>query len=455
LAVVKKFPSDPGPAAWNELLPEALARKSLEAKGSVDWIVIGAGFAGLSAARRLSELHPNASIAVLEASVVAHGPAGRNSGFMIDVPHDLTSDDYGGKALAGEVLAVKAEKDQRDIRLNRAGIAYALDAKSVYGMNDEAIITSGKINGAVSARGIVHNDSYAAHLDQLAEPYKRLGAVDMQKLTGSPVYTDGLYTPGTAMLQPAMYIRELARGIEGTGVSIYERSPVKELIHKGGVWHAKTPAASLQAPKVILTVNGHLQSFGYYQRQLMHVYTYGSMTRALSAAEVQALGGEPEWALTPADPLGTTVRRISGTGGDRLIIRNRATYDPTLAVNESRLKRIARDHDRSYHYRFPMLKQVSMEYRWGGRLCLSRNNVPVFGELDTHLYAACCQNGLGTAKGTVSGKLIAEFATGMASALLDDQVAEDEAVRLPPQPFASIGAKAVLRWGEYRAGREL
>ena len=33
---------------------------------------------------------------MLEAVRVADGPAGRNSGFMIDLPHDLSSSDYGG-----------------------------------------------------------------------------------------------------------------------------------------------------------------------------------------------------------------------------------------------------------------------------------------------------------------------------------------------------------------------
>jgi glycine/D-amino acid oxidase-like deaminating enzyme len=33
---------------------------------------------------------------LLEAGRVAEGAAGRNSGFMIDLPHELTSEDYAG-----------------------------------------------------------------------------------------------------------------------------------------------------------------------------------------------------------------------------------------------------------------------------------------------------------------------------------------------------------------------
>jgi hypothetical protein len=51
-----------------------------------------------------------------------------------------------------------------------------------------------------------------------------------------------------------------------------------------------------------------LYRLGYFNRRLMHVFTYASMTRRLSSGEVRALGGEPVWGCTPADPMGTTVR---------------------------------------------------------------------------------------------------------------------------------------------------
>jgi len=442
---VRRLPKDPGPAAWNAILPSKPLRPSLTDKTNADWLIIGAGFAGLSAARRLAELHPGDRIVVLDATVIADGPAGRNSGFMIDLPHDLTSSDYRGNTA----------KDQRDTRLNRAGIAYAMDAKASYGMSDEAIVLSGKINGAITEKGAAHNDDYAAHLDALSEPYERLDSKAMQALTGSTAYIDGLFSPGTAMLQPAMYIRAMADGVESNRVRLHECSPVSSLKREGNVWQANTPEGSVMAPKVLLCVNGHLESFGFYQRQLMHVFTYASMTEALSDDQLKRLDGEPRWALTPADPMGTTVRRIADTGGHRLIVRNRATFDPSLEVSDARIRQVARTHDQSFRDRFPMLNDVSMAYSWGGRLCLSRNNVPAFGEIDNGLFAACCQNGLGTAKGTIAGKLAAELASGASSSLLDDIQADDEPQRLPPAPFASIGANAIMRWGEWRAGKEL
>ena len=412
---------------------------------SSDWLVIGAGFTGLSAARRLSEHNPGDRIVILDASRVAEGPAGRNSGFMIDVPHDLTSSDYSGNASA----------NRKEIRLNRAGIGYARDASQAYGMTAEAFSQSGKINGAITRKGVAHNEKYADHLKLLNEPFERLDAEQMKAITGSSSYIDGLYSPGTAMIQPALFIRSLAQGVESHGTTIYEQSPVVSLKRVNNEWKAQTPCGSVAAAAVILAVNGHLESFGYHRRSLMHVFTYGSMTRALSEKEIADVGGKSVWALTPADPLGTTVRRISGTGGHRLIIRNRATFDPSLKVSEARLKSVAKNHNQSFTDRFPMLAQVAMEYRWGGRLCLSRNNVSVFGELEKNLFAACCQNGLGTAKGMISGKLIADKASGVESELLDYQTAEADPAILPPPPVSTIGANLVLRWGEYRAGKEL
>ena len=103
------------------------------------------------------------------------------------------------------------------------------------------------------------------------------------------------------------------------------------------------------------------------------------MTRALSGAETCTLGGAPDWGVTPADPMGATVRRISGPGGDRIVVRARFTYDPTMEVSETRLARVGRLHDAKFRDRFPMLGDVTMDYRWAGHLCLSLNGVSVTG----------------------------------------------------------------------------
>lgn len=225
---------------------------------------------------------------------------------------------------------------------------------------------------------------------RVGEAHELLDAAQMREMTGTDYYCSGLFTPGTAMIQPAAFVRGVAAGLKSARVQLYENSPVVALDHSHG-WSAKTPSGMVTAPKVILAVNGHAQSFGHFKQRLLHVFTYASITRALSADECRSLGGVPRWGVTPADPMGTTVRRISGTGGDRIIVHYRFTCDPLMRVNARRLAHVGRDHVKAFAARFPMLNGMEMAYRWGGRLCLSRNNVPAFGEVDQGLYSACCQ----------------------------------------------------------------
>lgn len=441
---IKKLPIDPGPAGWNAILPHRNSKNAMEGTKTADWLIIGGGFAGLSAARRITQLHPKDDIVLLEAKQIAEGPSGRNSGFMIDLPHNLASGDYLGET----------SNSLKEIQSNRTAINFAKQMAKDFNLPSEALRNSGKLNAAATAKGSKHNKDYARHLYQMNEPYELLDAAQMASITGSNYYLSGLYTPGTAILQPAMFVRGVAEALSSNGVKIYENSPVIALDYVKN-WVVQTPGGSLTAPKVILAVNGHANSFGFFKKQLMHVFTYASMTRALTKQEVKILGGQPNWAATPADPLGTTVRRVSGAGGDRIIIRNRASFDPSMEVSEARIQSVGNTHDSSFRDRFPMLKNVTMEFRWGGRLCLSRNSVAAFGEIAPGLFSACCQNGLGTAKGTLHGMLAAELASEHSSDLLSNIMTQAEPKRLPPSPIAWLGANALLKWGEFKAGADL
>jgi len=84
------------------------------------------------------------------------------------------------------------------------------------------------------------------------------------------------------------------------GAEIFGRSPLLRLATEGGL-RITTPKGSLNCGRVILALNGHVESLSLYRHRLMHVYTYVGMTRALTAAEQRRLDGEPEWGLIPAD----------------------------------------------------------------------------------------------------------------------------------------------------------
>ncbi len=266
-----RLPKQPGPAGWNRLLLDPAPALVQEGNATADVAIIGAGFAGLSAARRLLEIDANIRVAVLEAGRVGDGPAGRNSGFMIDLPHDLASDTYAGADDAS---------DSEQARLNRAAIRFAAQAAEEYGMTQETFDPCGKINAAATPAGNQHNRDYAAHLSRLQEPFRLLDAAEMAELTGIGYYTSGLFTPGSVMLQPAAYIRGLADGLREK-VSLFEASPVTEIARDGSRWQLSTPKGRVTAPRIILANNGHAESFGFFARRLIHVFTYASMTVTL------------------------------------------------------------------------------------------------------------------------------------------------------------------------------
>ncbi|MCA0930349.1 NAD(P)/FAD-dependent oxidoreductase [Ruegeria profundi] len=440
----RRLPRQTGPAGWNAILPPQIALPELTEDHSADVTIIGGGFAGLSAARRLAQLDAGLKITLLEAGRFAEGSAGRNSGFMIDLPHDLSSDNYAGTGL---------DADRAAIALNRQAIAFASGVAADCELSQEMFDPCGKFNAAATKAGDQHNRDFATHLERLGEPFSLYDQQQMHEITGSPHYTSGLYAPGTVMLQPAAYVRALsARLAEVAG--IYENSPVTGFEKQAGGWIVETPKARIATGRIILANNGHLESFGFYQHRLIHICLYASITKPLTPKQIKTLGGQTRWAVTPANPMGTSVRRISGSYGDRILIRTCSSFHPSIETSQTRLRKAGLVHDRKFRERFPHLPDVQAQHRWAGMLCLSRNGSAAFGELDTGLYAACCQNGLGIARGTLQGMGIAELLTQGGSQIADHFLAQPMPPRLPPEPFASLGANAYLAWKGWRSGKE-
>ncbi|MBZ9655763.1 NAD(P)/FAD-dependent oxidoreductase [Phyllobacterium lublinensis] len=442
---VKRLPAENGISGWEAISTRSFPVRSLEGNVTADWLIIGAGFAGLSAARRLRQLRPDDKIVILEASEVGKGTSGRNSGYMIDVPHNLSSGEYS----SGSADATLLEMAQ-----NRLAIAFAAEAAAEYGMSRETFDRSGKINAAATVRGMKLNLAFGKSLRNAGEEHSFLDAAQMRELTGSDYYLGGLYTPGAVLIQPADYIRSFAAGL-AKNVDLFERSPVTSLKRDKGIWTAASPRGQVSAPSVIAGVNGHIDDFGYFRGRLMHIFAYASMTGAFRAADLgRRVSGHDRWALLPADAMGATVRKITHAGQSRIVIRTKYTYETKISLTERRLARMAEEHRHSLDARFPGLAGVPFEFSWAGRLCLSLNHVPAFGEVEEGLYSACCENGLGTVKSTLAGLMAADLATATRSKMLDEYSDQPKPSKLPPEPFAWLGVNAVIRLQELRAGRE-
>jgi glycine/D-amino acid oxidase-like deaminating enzyme len=433
------LPENPGVCGWMALLPPRAVTPSLDGATTADIAIIGAGFAGLSAARHLAGIDPTLKLAILEAGVVGEGPAGRNSGFIIDLPHEVSSEDYGGDSL---------QKSRDSIAVQRRAVGFATDLAAERGWARETLDPCGRYTLAVTPDGDRHVADYAAHLVRLGEAHTLLDAGEIEEITGSRGFSSGMHMPGTVIVQPAAYIRGLADSLTEP-VRLFERTPALSFAREGDGWRIRTPNGSVATARVLLANNGHIQRFGFFRNQLLHVFTYASMTAAFDPAR---LGGHRDWAATPASPMGTTLRRISAPGGDRLLVRSRYTYNPSLRVGAKTLGRAGARHDRKLADRFPALKGLAMEYRWGGAMALTWNGVPAFGEVGPGVFAACGCNGLGASNATASGLAAAETLLGRDTELTRIYRRFARPRPLPPPALTLIGARAALTVREWRAG---
>jgi glycine/D-amino acid oxidase-like deaminating enzyme len=434
MTAISFLPSNDTTNGWNRILPPRSPNPPLQGRQRVDWIVVGAGFAGLAAARRLAENRPSDAIALIEALEVAENASGRNSGFAIDLPHNI----------AGSL--VELEGSQRYIRLSRAAIAH-LHKQVTDRSIDCDWSRRGKYHAAVSARGAKEIlEPFAAELQALGEPLRWLDAEKLKREIGSPYYHAAVYTPGCVLLNPAALTRGLAASLP-PNVTLYEHSPVVVTAYGNDIELA-TPEGFIRAPRMILCVNGFASEFGFFRNRLLRFAAYASITRPLTESEQRAVGGVEDWGLTPANAFVSTTMRY--TRDHRILIRYHILYAPRHGVTQARLAKARKDHWRILRKRFPMLPEVTFDYTWAGYVCLARNHAPGFGRVASNIWAAVCQNAVGVTKGTIAGLLAADMACGEDNPLIADMEALGKPEKLPPQPFLDWGVRTKNRWDLWR-----
>ncbi|RWK61638.1 MAG: FAD-binding oxidoreductase, partial [Mesorhizobium sp.] len=222
-----------------------------------------------------------------------------------------------------------------------------------------------------------HLEAYSLQLKSLGEPNQLLSASEVEDVTGTRSYKSGLFTPGAVMVQPTALVRAIADVFQEP-LRLYERTPALAIESSSIGCTVKTPKGEIRAGRVILATNGHAESFGFGKGELLHVFTHASLTEPFMPT---ALGGLRKWGATPAAPMGTTVRRINGPDGDRILIRSRYTYHPTIEAGAATIKSASDLHDRKFADRFPDQRHLKMQYRWAGAMALTRNSVPLFGQV--------------------------------------------------------------------------
>lgn len=434
------LPRDDNCNGWYQLLDAPKPARRLGSTESADWLVIGAGFTGLAAARRAAELRPGERVVLLEALRVGQGASGRNTGFVIDLPHK--------RDLEGNDLTRK----HKLLSLNRAAVNDLATLVEQHGI-DCGWSMAGKYQGAVGERGIKYLDHYERLLRDFDYPYRRMERDELEPILGTRHYAAAIYTANTALMQPAALVRGLGETLPGNA-ELYEHSPVVSLTRSGGKWCAKTPEGEVRATNLLLGSNIYSQEFGFLKRRMLPVMTFASMTRALTDEEMALFSTTPHhFGLTPADHAGTTVRL---TPDRHLIVRNQYRFVPRYHDNLAERTRIRQGHRESFEARYPSLSHVPFVATWGGACGLSRNYTAFFGKVGDNAWMSGVHQSVGAARGTISGKLLAELATEQDSSQLTDMLAVSGRPAInPPEPILSIGVKTRMKQAAWASRSEL
>lgn len=435
---VTSTPADDATCGWFHLSKPRHAKPRHSGNTTARWVVVGAGFTGLAAARQLAHNFPDEEIVLIEAQEVGYGSSGRNAGFAIDLPHDIGADDY-----IGDIETAKIS-----LKLNLTGQTILKSLVEQHRI-DCHLRPSGKYQAAIENRGIAVLDAYRRGLDKLGQPYEVIEGDELPAHIGTSFYRKALFTPGTALVQPAALVKGLADSLPAN-VTLYEHTAIIQVEYgeKTVLSHA---GGRITADKLVLTNNAFGMRFGFLQGTMLPVFTYASLTRELTAEEQARLGGKAFWGLIPADPFGTTLRR---THDNRILVRNSFSFNRDGRSKQKYLDRFVGRHRDSFARRFPMLPGVGFDYTWGGSLAISRNHMGFFGQLAPNVYGALCCNGLGVTRGTVTGTLLADWLAGQRNDLIDFLLASPGPNSNPPEPLLSLGVNMNLLWGQSRAGKE-
>jgi glycine/D-amino acid oxidase-like deaminating enzyme len=441
---IKHCPPSDTPSGW-------VPRGQLTAMGTApafgesaraDWVVIGAGFTGLAAARRVAELRPDDSVVLIEGQTVGWGASGRNSGFVIDLPHkfDLDSND------PARLSAI--------LRLNRTAIDDLSAHVETFGIACEWSRV-GKLQGAVKERGTGKMKQFMRALEAIGEPFEELDRDAVAAITGTRHYAGAVFTPGCVLMNPVKLTRGLAASLP-ENVTLHDLTNVETFTRNGQQYHIvirnSGTLAEIRTSNVLMCVNAFTPEFGYLSNRVVPVITFASMTAPLTPEQLARYSGTLDWGLTPADAAGTTFRM---TQDGRLLVRNQYDYAGKFGAEGAQLDRVRIKHREAVDVRYPMFANVPFVSTWGGVCGLSRNHVAYFGKLGDGVWGSACHNGVGVARGTISGRLLAEAATGMKNSLIEDMNAVSNTPALnPPNPFLALGVRTRLKIAAWESKEE-
>ncbi len=393
------------------------AVESLPLPASVDVAVIGAGITGLCAALALARR--GATVAVLEARTIGWGASSRNGGMVLT-----------GLKLGAATLI---ERYGRDLarQLFDASLA-SVDAVETLVNRERIECHFGRCGhlALASKPGHYRDFEKAARLldAEFSHQVRLVPRCELAVEIGSDIYHGGLLDALSGSINPAQYVAGLARAARRAGATLHESAPVQGLERQGPRWRLLTPGGAVEAKDVLAATSGYTGDVTKaLHRKIVPIGSYIVVTEPLS--ESLARGVSPRgrmlydsrhflhyFRLTPD-------RRMLFGGRARFVPETKAAVEESAGVLRDGMLKV-----------YPQLRDVRVEYAWGGTLDFAFDTMPHAGQVDGYHYALGYA-GHGVALATLLG-------TRMGEAIAGGDARTDAFARIP-FPGAPLG----LYWG--------
>ena len=422
----------------NDLSPRNKIQ-TLSSNQDSEWLIIGAGYTGLSAARKLGQLHPNHKIILVDAQLAGEGASGRNSGYLVDTT--LNDGFTSNKEL-------ESYKKKADI--------YDLGIKSVKDFIKQHQVDCdwnecGKFFASSKRKDIKILNNFSNILKKLGYHHNILNNDQLKNRLGTNFYKAGLHTKGGILLHPGKLVRAMIDTLPNN-VELFENSSLYEWFIEKDFINCKFKNNSIKTKKIIFATNGFLRSLGIKKSYNFPITLTASMTRPLTDQEFETLGRPKEWGVLPVRPMGATIRM---TKNRRILIRNTAELNNPNYMSPSLLKKRSIKQKLGIKKRFPQLPEDIIESSWSGVVSRTRNSSQIFEKIDKNIFIAGCYNGSGIGVGTLFGEQIALKAINENTDEIKTIELRKKPTWLPPNPFLTIGVKSRLIYERFRARSEI
>ena len=312
--------NDNGCSWVNDLIPRTNIQ-SLQSNEDCEWLIIGAGYTGLSAARKLGQLYPNQKIILIDAQLAGEGASSRNSGYLVDTTLNdgFTSnkelDNYKKKSdiydLGINTVKKFINEYQVDCDWNECGKYFASSNRE-----DQKILTN--FSDTLSKLGFEHN---------------LLSSNELLKRLGTSFYNVALHTKGGVLLHPGKLVRAMI-DVLPSNVCLYENSSLLNWSKNKDIISCNFKNAIISTKKIIFATNGFLKSLGIKSNYNFPITLTASMTRSLTEEEFRSIGQPKEWGVLPVRPMGATIRM---TKDRRILIRNTAEVHNPFKMSKTDL----------------------------------------------------------------------------------------------------------------------